>query len=225
MVFFMSNYQREIFRWFSLLAVVFLTIDCKVNDKSMPQEKSVNADTANQKPKCSWDGDFVFDCKYKFIVMGPEDKGIKVPVYGGEEGEIRRKDIRKALNMGDIAFGFAYKYQPGQGKKLLLDILGFYKSSLLKDIDIYRPTVIGGEPGLWIIWYDFDVNGVPGTIKILAPMVALKGSENIDKKYMEKDGDLRDIRGINVGEYKRAKNSRVLTFDINFGERSGFQKK
>lgn len=200
-----------------------IIMECKPdNDSSPPKAEKENRVKCKVEEK-----DVLIDCQYKYILDGStKDNIIKVPVYGGKEGEIGILELIKKLNIGNILPHFGYSYTAGGGKKKLLDILEFYKGNLLKDIDIYRPSVIGGEGRGWIIWYDYDAPGdEPGTVMIMAPMPSEKDKLDYDESLVDDDSVIRDIRAIYLDESpSKDGNNKVILVNFFFGERSQFYK-
>jgi len=66
----------------------------------------------------------------------------------------------------------------GELKKTFHEFLKFYKSNLLKDVDIEHPSDFGQENNTWVIRYDFKVDGVPGSMQI-----QIRGSEEFSPHY------------------------------------------
>jgi hypothetical protein len=97
-----------------------------------------------------------------------------------------------------------------------LEFLNFYKSSLLRNNDINKPTIIGAEGDSYIIWYDFVYEGINSSM-----MIHLAGDEKnmdeLDKKRIKSKD--RTIDMIKLNEQVNG-----FTVRINIGEESGFKK-
>lgn len=126
-------------------------------------------------------------------------KIFKIPIFMGHGSDITYAKLEservkaKFIGPGEYALQrVCYEVPPGKGQATLMEFLNFYKSSLLKDIDIYQPTVIGPGDGGWMIWYDFEYEGVPGTMMI--PIMAdANAQDKVTKNGTREITDLREI--------------------------------
>ncbi len=160
------------------------------------------------------------DCyviKFSNVFMMADSKKIIIPIYNGTYGDVDLDELKKfQKSKADILSSLIFYSKKGKLKNTLIDFLNFYKKSLLKDNDINKPTIIGGEGDSYIIWYDFVYEGINSSM-----MIHLLGDEKNMDELDEKRIRGRD-RTIEMIEFNsKADNFRV---SINIGEESGFKK-
>jgi hypothetical protein len=160
------------------------------------------------------------DCyviKFSNVFMMVDNKKIIIPIYNGTYGDVDLDELKKVQkSKADILSSLIFYSKKGKLKNTLIDFLNFYKKSLLKDNDVKKPTVIGGEGDSYIIWYDFVYEGINSSM-----MIHLSGDEKNMDELDEKRIRGRD-RTIDMVEFNaKADNFRV---SINIGEESGFKK-
>jgi len=153
--------------------------------------------------------------KYSNVLLKQNEKEINIPIFQGKSGTITFDDLQK-MDKEYVLGNIVVKAKTNKVKKTLLEFLNFYKGSLLKDNDINKPTIIGGEGDSYIIWYDFVCEGINSSM-----MIHLAG----DEKNMD-ELDKKQIRGRDrtIDMIKLDETSEGFYFDINIGEESGFKK-
>jgi hypothetical protein len=140
---------------------------------------------------------------------------IKIPIFKGTEGDVQLNQLERKQKMKDVSIMGGIIIETGKGKvrQGVLECVSFYKKSLLKNVDIHKPSIIGVEPSGMFIWYDFDYEGIPGTL-----MIGVAYDPDCEtKKSMCRYEYLEDIE---VNE-----NANGFRLSINFGERSQWYRK
>jgi hypothetical protein len=159
-----------------------------------------------------------YEVKFSNVFKIKNGKRIKIPIFNGSFGDVELEDLMKVQNIKDASIlgNLNFFSKKGVVKKTLLEFLNFYKSSLLKDNDINKPTIIGAEGDSYIIWYDFVYEGINSSM-----MIHLAGDEKnmdeLDKKRIKSKD--RTIDMIKLNEQVNG-----FTVRINIGEESGFKK-
>ncbi len=158
------------------------------------------------------------DCyvvKFSNIFVTIDNKKIKIPIFNGTYGDVDLEELKKVQkSRADILSSLIFYSQKDGLKKTLIEFLSFYKKSLLKDNDINKPTIIGGEGDSYIIWYDFNYEGIKSSMMIHV-LGDIKNMDELDEKRIRG----RD-RTIEIVEFdQKSDNFRVR---INIGEESGF---
>jgi len=128
----------------------------------------------------------LLDIEYSNIIFTTNSgKEIVQPVFRGTKGNIRYEDLREycikvgKLRSNETRISPIQVYcKKGELKKTFHEFLKFYKSNLLKDVDIEHPSDFGQENNTWVIRYDFKVDGVPGSMQI-----QIRGSEEFSPHY------------------------------------------
>lgn len=158
------------------------------------------------------------DCyvvKFSNIFIMIDNKKIKIPIFDGTYGDVDLEELKKVQkSKADILSSLVFYSKKDELKKTLIEFLSFYKKSLLKNNDINKPTIIGGEGDSYIIWYDFNYEGINSSMMIHV-LGDVKNMDELDEKRIRG----RD-RTIEIVEFdKKADSFRV---SINIGEESGF---
>lgn len=157
----------------------------------------------------------LLDIKYSDIVYTTKnDQKIIQPVFRGDKGSIRYEDIREySQKMGRLEKNQLYitpivvKCNKNQVKKTFHEFLTFYKTNLLKDIDIEHPTDFGLENATWVITYDFSYNNIPCYMQI-----QIKGSETKSMSYKS------------IYEIQPDESMKWFIYDFGFETESSFYK-
>lgn len=138
-------------------------------------------------------------------------QAIKIPIYKGINGDVLLSQLEKKQKQKqkDVSILGSLIIETGKGKvkKGILDCVNFYKKTLLKDIDINKPTVIGVESSGLFIWYDFNYEGLSSSL-----MIATAIDENCNKSNFKYIQDIEVSRKFDG-----------FTLSIRLGESSGFQ--
>ncbi|MFA5519404.1 MAG: hypothetical protein WDA74_09125 [Spirochaetota bacterium] len=156
--------------------------------------------------------------RYSNVILTIDDKKIKVPIFGGIYEDVFIEELKKmqSIKPANENYPLAYLSIPTEKEKVrntFLSLLSFYKKNLFKDIDINKPTVIGKEETLWIIWYDFIYENIPSSM-----MVALDVDDKLIKNNKNKYSELT-IESIEINE-----NSSSIILQIFIGESSPFKE-
>ncbi len=151
-----------------------------------------------------------FSIKFSNVWYDKKNLFFKIPIFNGTEGNVRLSQLEKKRKAKDLSIlGSMYvEVEKGKIKRSIIDCIKFYKTSLLKNTNIDKPSVIGLESAGMFIWYDFDYEGLPGTI-----MIGVAYDPNCEKgKYKCKYELIDDIE---VDE-----NAWGFTISIGLGEKS-----
>lgn len=166
--------NKNIFRKLLLIILILLYMfygcrDYNENDSGVKFVRDSQISDSNFK---QLGGGYSFNIKFKNVWLDYDffkGKLIKIPIFQGENGDVRISQLRKKLKVNDnITIIGALKFYAKKGmlKKTILDCVNFYKESLFKDIDARVPTIIAGEGTSLIIWYDFEYMGYPSSVMI-----------------------------------------------------------
>ncbi len=139
-----------------------------------------------------------FIVKYRAVNIIYKGKKVTIPIFGGSNGELDDQKLLedhkniKVKSTNQLIMNLAIPVKKGSVKKTFLDILNFYKQSLLKDINIEIPSVVGfeecgGGKSPAIIWYDFNYNGFHSSIQITVWIKDYTGYWD-SSEFIEKDG-------------------------------------
>lgn len=120
---------------------------------------------------------FIYIIKFSNLIYVEKGKLIKIPIFQGEYGDTFYTDFKKycreqkILDSDAVETGFIIKAKNGELKKIFQEFIKFYKSNILANIDINKPTkldLFGDEEKYcdWEIYYDFEAEGVPFVLKI-----------------------------------------------------------
>lgn len=153
--------------------------------------------------------------KFSNVFDNLNNHHIKIPIYGGTEGDVQLSQLEKKQKMKDVSIlgGIIIETGKGKVKQGVLECINFYKKSLLKDIDIHKPSIIGVEMSGMFIWYDFDYEGIPGTL-----MIGVAYDPDCETKKSKCRYEY--LKDIEVNE-----NANGFRLSINFGERSQWYQK
>ncbi|MCC6275623.1 MAG: hypothetical protein IT569_07185, partial [Leptospiraceae bacterium] len=111
---------------------------------------------------------------FSSILYETQRKKISVPIFQGTLEEIDYKKelhhIAKKQKMA-IVENLCIPLERGKVKETFFELVNFYKKSLLKNTDIEHPTAIdiNTEVKVWEVWYDFDYEGIHGTMGLYIP--------------------------------------------------------
>ena len=110
----------------------------------------------------------IFTINFSAITYEVNGKTIRIPMFRGAVGDVNYRDLlsyyQSLPEMSKIDLteaGYIIKVKKGEAKKTLHEFLAFYKSNILKDVDIEHPVTIYLSPVEWILQYNFVVDGVP----------------------------------------------------------------
>ena len=116
-------------------------------------------------------GSFVI--KFSNLIYEIDGKEVRVPIFRGTMGDVTYNDFlnycyeKKLLEEGLEETGFIVETKRGELKKTFHEFLNFYKSNILKNADIKKPTKLNlFEEGVLDVYYDFKINGIPMVLQI-----------------------------------------------------------
>ncbi len=113
----------------------------------------------------------IFIIKFSNVIFEENGKSINIPIFQGVYGNVKNKEIieycidKKYINQ-DMWLHYMIKCHKGKIKQTLHDFLRFYKSNILKDVDIDDFNSASISTTGWTIIYDFIIGGVPCYLKI-----------------------------------------------------------
>lgn len=113
-----------------------------------------------------------FIVKFTNIIYHRKGKDIKIPIFQGTYGDLSYKNFlaycrdKKFIEPDASESAYVIKCKKGKIKETLHEFLAFYKSNILKDVDINNPTDMGISSTGWVIKYDFIIEGIPCTLQI-----------------------------------------------------------
>ena len=132
----------------------------------------------------------LFILKFSNIIFEYQGKKFKFPIFQGTSGDVLYNDYldycwgNGLMSSDDIETGFVIKCKKGEIKKTFHEILKFYKSNLLKNVDIEKPEIILYD-GRHALLYYIKIDGVTW---ILSIRLFLKDN-NIEKSVYDLQPD------------------------------------
>jgi hypothetical protein len=116
----------------------------------------------------------IFLVSYSAIIYDERGKKLSMPVFRGTEGDAFYEDIitycinMKYINKKEWLPVFV-KCRNGEVKKTFHDFLAFYKSNILKSVNINDPKCFTISGPCWLITYDFSIGNLPCYMEIKLP--------------------------------------------------------
>lgn len=112
-----------------------------------------------------------FIVRYSSVIYDDKGKSIIIPIFQGNYGEIKYRDlinysIEKKYIDQNMWISYIIKCQKGKIKQTLHDFLNFYKSNILKDVDVKNIKNASLTSTEWTIRYDFKIDNVPCYLEI-----------------------------------------------------------
>lgn len=113
-----------------------------------------------------------FLLKSKNLIYDNKEQKIILPVFKGENGDLNYNEflnyyqLKRILRSNQMENSFVIPCKQNQVKKTFQEFLKFYKGNILKDIDISVPVNMVIDGSMWIMDYNFTVNGVPCSMTI-----------------------------------------------------------
>ena len=184
---------------------------CRETSKSIDRMVFVKDAEINEDNFRQLDHGFII--KFSHVLEDSEKPNVLVPIYRGTMGNVRLSQLMNKLKRRESVLGtIVIETGKGKVKEGILDCVNFYIKNLLKNTDIKTPSVIGLEDNTGMfIWYDYDYEGIPGTIMIGAAYDHNCEEGKFNCKY-------RNIEDIEVNE-----NAIGFTISIGIGEKSSWR--
>jgi len=155
-----------------LIVLTMLSVSfCVGNNSSESADKLLRADEISNQHIEEYNFG-VFVVKFSNIIFEKNGKDIKIPIFQGKYGNAKNEDVinycikQKYINE-KIWLGYAIKCKRGEVKKTFHEFLDFYKSNILKDVDLKNPNAFYLSSGEWNILYDFNIDGIPCFLEII----------------------------------------------------------
>jgi len=156
-----------------IILIILIAISvcvCSNKNKSEAIDKLIKADEINNQYIEQYRFS-VFIMRFSNIIYEEKGKQIKIPIFQGKYGDAMNKDIinyciNNKFISEDIWLRYIVKCKKGEVKKTLHEFLAFYKSNILKDIDLNNSKAMNLSSGQWRITYDFIIDGVPCYLEI-----------------------------------------------------------
>jgi len=157
----------------SFIAVLFATIIACTQgaSKSIMINKNEITKRMVEMAGGMWNNAFII--QFSNIIYEEDSKKIKMPIFHGTSGDVLYKDFReyclinKYLEPRVKESGFVIKCKNGEVKKTFHEFLKFYKSNILKDVNIESRSNFNSEEDVWTIFFKFKVDGIPCVMTIL----------------------------------------------------------
>ena len=177
-------------------AIIFFVIGCGSIDM---KEKETGAKTNITSLQIEPYGQQRLILRFSNIIYDYDGENVRFPIFQGTFGDVQYKDYYNycvnngILKNGFDASGFVIKCRKGEIRKTLYEFIAFYKSNILKNVNIDKPLIEYAE-GMCGIWYEFNMNGklwslcikfVPADQKTYKSVFDLKPDENVaDTSFM-----------------------------------------
>jgi len=151
-----------------------------------------------------------FIIKFSNIIYEHKGKKIKIPIFEGSMGDVLYDDfikfcmVNNLLEEGFRENGFIVKTDKGKLSKTFNEFLLFYKKSILSNTDLNKPSRIEVYGGGLYLFYEFNIEGVPCVIFIVA---------TTKKEYRSAD-EIKSITGIELDETEKIPHF-IYSFWIN----------
>jgi len=151
-----------------IILLVSIFIDCTSNGTN----KIIKGSEITNKHVEEYKYEMVFILKFSNLIYEKNNKKIKIPIFQGDMGDALYKDFRdyclrnQLLEPGVMESGFIIKCNKGEVKKTFHEFLKFYKSNILKGVNIDKPSEMWLSSTDWTIKYDFMINDIPCFLEI-----------------------------------------------------------
>lgn len=186
-----------------LLSILTMITLCFCTSKNEAADKLISADEINSKYIEQYRFS-IFIMRFSNIIFEEKGKNIKIPIFQGKYGDVANKDIieyciKNKYIDEDIWLHNIVKCKKGEIKKTFHEFLAFYKSNILKDVNLNDPKAIELSSDDWFITYDFIIDGVPCYLEI---------------RFLAKDEDLQSNNPVYKSVYEITPNENIK--DPNF---------
>ena len=119
--------------------------------------------------------DYVFLMRFSNIIIKPEDKMVKLPIFRGTMGDVQYSDFKEYCNAkglmkrGIIETGFEVEFKKGEYDKVLEEFKKFYGSRLSIDFKKDPSGFIPYTEAKGILSYAFTLDGFDGELSFHYP--------------------------------------------------------
>ena len=109
--------------------------------------------------------------RFSNIIYEYKEKQFKFPIFQGNLEDVFYTDFKNyCLNTGLIEKDyignlFLIKCRRGEIRKTFHEFLNFYKTNILKNVNINKPAIEWNYDE-FLIWYKFEMNGIPCSLAI-----------------------------------------------------------
>jgi len=117
-------------------------------------------------------GNYSFIIRFSNLIYVKDGKKIKIPIFHRNMGDGLYDDFlnycyeNNLLNKEYQESGFVVKTPRGQLRKNFHGFIKFYKSNILKEIDVNKPSKMIIDDGVLDIYYDFEAEDIPFVLQI-----------------------------------------------------------
>ena len=152
--------------------IIILLVSIVMNCTSSGTNKIIKGSEITNKHIEQYRYKRVFILRFSNLIYEEDNKEIKIPIFQGDMGNGLYEDFmdyclkNKLLEPGVMESGFIIKCNKGEVRKTFYEFLKFYKSNILKDVNIEKPSEMWLSTDDWIIKYDFIINNIPCFIEI-----------------------------------------------------------
>ena len=166
--------------------------------------------------KATYFRDYMFVLKCRSLIYDFNSKKISIPVFKGNGKELNYNDFyifykkKKIYMINNQAYSaFIIPCRQGVVKKTFHEFLNFYRTNIFKGIDVKTPVNMVIDGAMWVIDYNFTVDGIPCSMTIQIV------SDESDIIPVDKWKTYRSVFQINPKENGRDK---YFFYSINIGE-------
>jgi len=201
-------------KWYSvILLLVFLFLGCREATSNTDRTIFVKDENITESNFRQLNTRYII--KFSNVWREYNNRLIKIPIYGGTDGDVRLSQLESKQKKKELTIlgGIIIETGKGKVKQGVLDCVNFYKNNILKNTVIDKPTIIGVELSGMFIWYDFDYEGIPGTL-----MLGMAFDPDCEKKKSQCRYEY--LKDIEVNE-----NANGFRLSIKFGGHSRWYRK
>jgi len=167
----MKRYKFMRFKRVQLIVFTLLFLIIAVDYRMLNGEENINVKDITSRQVEPFKYPMTFIVKFSNIIYEKNEKNIKIPIFQGISGDVKYKDLirycidKKYIDQ-DMWIHYIIKCKKGKIKQTLHECLKFYKSNILKDVDVDSFKNASLSSTEWTLAYDFTIDGVPGYLKL-----------------------------------------------------------
>ena len=152
--------------------IIVLLVAIVINGTSSPINKRIiKENEITNEMIAPYRFESIFYVNFSNIIYKGQNNDIKIPIFKGINGDVYYDDIikyciKKKYIKEKQWLVYIIKCNKGEVRKTFHEFLKFYKSNILKNVNIEKPSVMDLSATDWTIKYDFTVNGIPCYLEI-----------------------------------------------------------